>query len=583
LPRGKGLRCSGYLGHDGAYAHCSREDLAGGLSQEQNETYAHRLEGPCKCGETHGEAAAVYREPRPVNGAGNGKSNFHEVARWEYEGGLVVVRAEDEHGGKTFWQRHRLADGSLEKGAGAAPRTLYRAADVRAAEPEQFIWLVEGEKCADAMRAAGFLATTTPGGAGAWSKAAELASGLLRGHHVVILPDHDTAGAKYAIDAKSTLERVCKSLRVLELPDIGDGEDVADWLARGGQPDDLVRLAEAQPDVLAKARILVASDAAITLWARPLPPAIPTGIIGLDHIITGMRAESFIVLNGPPGRGKSGFTIQVSRTISLLVPVLYLSSELSERQVLARAAAQVLLIPWSRIFGWGPSEAGTVSAALRGFNLRVVRIRRGQSIIDILNRVADEAGRAPVLVLDYLQHAARRLAIQDPRIAVGQLVDDIGTWACDTRSTGLVVSSVSRGNYRHDDDATAEDFLGAGKEAGEIECDASAELFLKTESPPEGGSAPAKLHISKHRFGASGQTVGLIFDGAVGAFRDDPSASLSELEREVYLAVHAGERSQESIRARAEVKKERATTALRSLVRQGWIEGPPYRVLREIG
>jgi hypothetical protein len=204
------------------------------------------------------------------------------------------------------------------------------------------------------------------------------------------------------------------------------------------------------------------------------------------------------------------------------------------------------------------------------------------TVLDILNRAADQLGEAPVYTLDYLQHAARRLATQDLRIAVGQLVDDISTWTCEAFTTGLVVSSVARGHYRPDDDATAEDFLGAGKEAGEIECDASAELYLKTDLPPEGGTAPAKLHISKHRFGASGQTVGLIFDGAVGNFVDDPAAALSSLEREVHTAVASGKRSYEEIRDAIKAGKPRVLKAVRSLVRQGWIDGPPFRVLRDI-
>lgn len=281
IPRGKGLRCSGYLGADGKYAHCSREEMAGnGLELENGGTYAHRLEGPCRCGATHGDAPIPDPPRHPVNGTpvpanghsngiGNGQSNaFRAVAQWEYEGGLIVTRAEDGHGRKTFWQSHRLPDGTIEKGAGNAPRTLYRVDEVRRAAPEQFVFLVEGEKCADALRARGCVATTTPGGANQWTQAAEKASVLLAKRHVVILPDHDEAGRKYAEASRATLEKVAAGLRIMDLPGLGDGEDVYDWLERGNDAEDLVKMAEARED-LVRHRITWISSTNIF---APLPP-----------------------------------------------------------------------------------------------------------------------------------------------------------------------------------------------------------------------------------------------------------------------------------------------------------------------
>lgn len=280
MPRGKGRRCSGYLGVGGTIFHCSREEIAGGLPQEAGGTYAHRLEGPCRCGATHRDAPVEYRDLKPANGAvrlnGNGKANgsngthaadechceeddYREVGSWSYEGGLVVVRKECRHGEKIYRQRHRHADGSLgwglnpgkrcPPGCTGATRTLYREAEVRAATGQTFVMLPEGEKCVDALVACGFVATTTPQGASSWDKTAERAASVLAGRHVVILPDHDQDGSKYAASATATLERVCASLRVLELPGLGDAEDVANWLERGGDPEDLVKMAEARPNI----------------------------------------------------------------------------------------------------------------------------------------------------------------------------------------------------------------------------------------------------------------------------------------------------------------------------------------------
>ena len=57
------------------------------------------------------------------------------------------------------------------------------------------VFVVEGEKCADALMAAGLIATTNSGGAGKWSDAF---SEYLQGRDVIILPDNDAPGMKHA-------------------------------------------------------------------------------------------------------------------------------------------------------------------------------------------------------------------------------------------------------------------------------------------------------------------------------------------------------------------------------------------------
>ena len=56
LARGQGVRCYGYYSPSGKLARCTREERAGGLPQNRDGTYSHRLHGPCRCGQTHGPA-----------------------------------------------------------------------------------------------------------------------------------------------------------------------------------------------------------------------------------------------------------------------------------------------------------------------------------------------------------------------------------------------------------------------------------------------------------------------------------------------------------------------------------------------
>lgn len=320
-------------------------------------------------------------------------------------------------------------------------------------------------------------------------------------------------------------------------------------------------------------------EAAVVDWAKPLPPPIPTGIAALDHIIGGFRAESVYVLNGPTGRGKTGLAMQMVREAARTIPVLYLSSELSRRQALARFVAQVLGCSWLEVYNFLPEAMPRVAETLCKLpKLRVVELRRGDSIIDLCARVADKEGRAPLLALDYLQHAARRLNPEDMKRAVSALSDELAMYTRDTRGAALVISSVARGFYRDNENKTATEFVGASKESGDVEFDAAASMFLDCESCPPGGTSAARLHVAKHRFGADG-TVGLEFHGRIGIFKPDPAGALTEEQREIYEAVRAGAETIEELLSSTKRRKQDVLGLTKLLVARHLITRNPFTVV----
>ena len=66
LPRGSQQRCYGYFSDTGEYAFCTREEMSGNLAQQEGpEAWAHKLEGLCNCGVTHGNAVPSTPSPAP--------------------------------------------------------------------------------------------------------------------------------------------------------------------------------------------------------------------------------------------------------------------------------------------------------------------------------------------------------------------------------------------------------------------------------------------------------------------------------------------------------------------------------------
>lgn len=106
------------------------------------------------------------------------------------------------------------------------------------------IFVVEGEKDADALAALGLTATTNHGGAGKWTLACSRR--FPAGAKIAVLADNDRPGRAHAVQvARKLADRGCEVHRI-ELDGLPAKGDVADWLAAGGDREKLLRLVAAQ-------------------------------------------------------------------------------------------------------------------------------------------------------------------------------------------------------------------------------------------------------------------------------------------------------------------------------------------------
>jgi len=205
--RGRSERCFGFISDDGLWANCSRENYAGNITiSPGSSTYAHYLQGACRCGIVHSVT------PPSTNGD---KPNTPKqiVATYDYkdQNERILFQVVRYHP-KRFAQRHPDAIGGWHWGLGGDPTRcvcpkiepiLYRLPELLGADPSQPVFITEGEKQADLLREAGYIATTFPMGAGKshlvkdWS--------VLEGRHIVILPDNDGPGRSHALQIADKL------------------------------------------------------------------------------------------------------------------------------------------------------------------------------------------------------------------------------------------------------------------------------------------------------------------------------------------------------------------------------------------
>ena len=98
------------------------------------------------------------------------------------------------------------------------------------------IFVVEGEKDVKTMNGFRFTAVSLPDGAG--SKWREEYGPLFREKEVYIIPDHDSAGERYALQLEEKIWRYAKNVRILDLSlvwhDMPDKADVTDFYEKFG-------------------------------------------------------------------------------------------------------------------------------------------------------------------------------------------------------------------------------------------------------------------------------------------------------------------------------------------------------------
>ncbi len=138
---------------------------------------------------------------------------------------------------KGFPQSHWTGTG-WASGKPKGPKIPYRLPELIAAASD-VVFVVEGEKDADALAERWFTATTNSEGAGCWT---EDLNPYFKDRTVFVLADNDQAGADHALKVARHLAPVAAEVRIVNLPGLPPKGDVSDWIAAGGDTATLVEL-----------------------------------------------------------------------------------------------------------------------------------------------------------------------------------------------------------------------------------------------------------------------------------------------------------------------------------------------------
>jgi hypothetical protein len=188
---------------------------------------------------------------------------LHQTIRWEPKFFTQRRRAEPNQTytiGSREYKSFRDPHGNwwINTLAGIEP-VIYRLPEILKADPRKIVFICEGEKDADNLKAKfGFYVTTVPMGAGKWRASY---TKIFRGRRVIIIPDTDkprkgqtdpeaNAGFDGARKVAAELVTVAQEVRVCYLPNLFELNpkwDLSDWLESGGTKAQFIEACSAAP------------------------------------------------------------------------------------------------------------------------------------------------------------------------------------------------------------------------------------------------------------------------------------------------------------------------------------------------
>jgi hypothetical protein len=264
---------------------------------------------------------------------------------------------------KLFHPHLKQGDGWRRKpGLDGAKLRPYRADELRAYAGKAIPFITEGEKCADPLRAAGYIATTNDAGAGKWEdRHADYLRDL--GFIVcVVWPDPDAPGLYHAATILRTLLARGITVRVIR-----PAADAYDYRARFSDDEafavDVNAMVQAAPDATMETAAALDAEADAMKGKEPPPPPVtflvakpaPDWVDGArNRPVPAQLCDTLwfegevCILYASTNVGKSILAVQIADSIARGVPVrpfrmeggartvLYLDFELSDRQFALR-------------------------------------------------------------------------------------------------------------------------------------------------------------------------------------------------------------------------------------------------------
>jgi len=248
-----------------------------------------------------------------------------------------------------------------------------------------------------------------------------------------------------------------------------------------------------------------------------------TGLAGLDRVLGGVLQPGLHIAHGGPGVGKTALGLQIAATCGF--PALYVSCEMRSLELLRRITARVTETYLGRFKSGELAPADSVALAHRacaaapalaladatqayadtGWLQTAAGVAQGQArhVLIVIDSLHSWAEAAPGGLTEYDSINAGIAALRTLASTLGCPVLAIAERNRMSMKGGLNASAGSR-KFEY----SAESVIGLSEDTSQG----------RPIAPP--GETSVALRLEKNRNGAAGQTVDLLFNGALQRFRE---------------------------------------------------------------
>ncbi|MEW6215669.1 MAG: AAA family ATPase, partial [Nitrospirota bacterium] len=292
------------------HAGCNNDDILRAVNLTWNDLAE---EGFIK------EEVAIHKKTYSTWDIEKKSQKVYEYVNKDNEPYILIARSYK----KDFFQYSYAGGKKWYAGLNGNTPVLYHLPEViQAVNNGETIYIVEGEKDADNLKALGLTSTTSPMGAGKWRSDYNQ---YLKDAIVVIIPDNDSPGIKHAEDVANNLFGIAKEIKIINLPALQEKQDVSDWLQSEGTKEKLLELVNNTPAFVKKANettpLHAPEEATKPSSVTPLKDYQLEDFLKIKYpkvkyLIQDILPEGLSILAGAPKIGKTFFALNMALSIA---------------------------------------------------------------------------------------------------------------------------------------------------------------------------------------------------------------------------------------------------------------------------
>lgn len=268
------------------------------------------------------------------------------------------------------------------------------------------------------------------------------------------------------------------------------------------------------------------------LYDRDNPAAVtgvPTGLVDLDKMTSGLQATDMIIVAGRPGMGKTSFALNIAESVALeaQLPVAVFSMEMPATQLVMRFISSVGRLDQHRLRTGrlNDDEWQRLSFALGKLHEAPIYIDEtpGLNPIDLRARARrlhrQCGGKLGLIVIDYLQLMSSHKETDNRAAELSEISRSVKSLAKELCVPIMALSQLNRSLEQRPNKRPVMSDL---RESGAIEQDADIIMFVYRDeiyNPDTQDKGKAELIIGKHRNGPTGM-VPLTFLGEYTRFEN---------------------------------------------------------------